>query len=266
MGLDRVALEHVTRILNADLPERQKLEQTLRALAKWRSQLIGSTLVARSGTTIQDGPFKGMTYVASTSEGGIAPKLLGVYESVLHDVFADAPRRHYDAVLNVGCAEGYYAIGCARLLPNVDVLAWDIDPVARRKCLELARLNGVEARIDLRERFEAGHAGCVRDELSNSSDASREGCSSWIARVRSSICSIRGGRFPLARSRGRGSSCAEPDRRRPRAALREHACRRGAAGENRHAKSAGMAGKARPPRPASRGLGVESRPHRISAS
>lgn len=166
MGLDRAALEHVTRILNADLPERQKLEQALRALAKWRSQLIGSTLVARSGTTIQDGPFKGMTYLASTSEGGIAPKLLGVYESVLHDVFADAPRQHYDAVLNVGCAEGYYAVGCARLLPNVDVLAWDIDPVARRKCLELARLNGVEARIDLRERFEAGHAGCVRDELS----------------------------------------------------------------------------------------------------
>jgi len=79
MGLDRVALEHVTRILNADLPERQKLEQALRALAKWRSQLIGSTLVARSGTTIQDGPFKGMAYVASTSEGGIAPKLLVVY-------------------------------------------------------------------------------------------------------------------------------------------------------------------------------------------
>ena len=46
------------------------------------------------------------------------------------------------------------------------MLAWDIDPVARRKCLELARLNGVEARIDLRERFEAGHAGSLRDELS----------------------------------------------------------------------------------------------------
>src|SRR3982751_6444134 len=102
MGLDQVALGHVTRILNANLPERQKLEQTLRALAKWRSQLIGSTLVARSGTVIRDGPFKGMTYVAAPSEGGLAPKLLGVYEAALHDVFLNAPKQEYDAVLNVG--------------------------------------------------------------------------------------------------------------------------------------------------------------------
>jgi hypothetical protein len=166
MGLDQVALEHITRIMSSNLPERQKLEQTLRALAKWRSQLIGSTLVAHSGTVVQDGPFKGMTYVAAPSEGGIAPKLLGVYEIALHDVFLAAPEKGYDAVLNVGCAEGFYAVGCARLLPDTMVLAWDIDPVARSKCLELARMNGVEARIDLRERFEARHVSQVCGELS----------------------------------------------------------------------------------------------------
>lgn len=166
MGLDQVALEHITKIMSSKLPERQKLEQTLRALAKWRSQLIGSTLVAHSGTVVQDGPFKGMTYVAAPSEGGIAPKLLGVYEMALHDVLLAAPERSYDVVLNVGCAEGFYAVGCARLLPDTTVLAWDIDPVARGKCLELARLNGVEARIDLRERFEAQDVSRVHSELS----------------------------------------------------------------------------------------------------
>ena len=129
MGLDQVALEHVTKILNSNLPERQKLEQALRALAKWRSQLIGSTLVAHSSTTVQDGPFKGMTYVAAPSEGGLAPKLLGVYEATLNDVFLGASDQGYDVVLNVGCAEGFYAVGCARLLPDIPVLAWDIDPV-----------------------------------------------------------------------------------------------------------------------------------------
>jgi hypothetical protein len=166
MGLDQAALEHVTTILSSNLPERQKLEQTLRALAKWRSQLIGSTLVARSGTVIQAGPFEGMTYVAAPSEGGLAPKLLGVYETVLHDVFLSAPGQGYDAVLNVGCAEGFYAIGCARLLPDTMVLAWDVDPVARQKCMDLARRNGVEARIDLRERFEPAHVDAVFNELS----------------------------------------------------------------------------------------------------
>ena len=166
MGLDQVALEHVGRILNSNLPERQKLEQTLRALAKWRSQLIGSTLVAHSGTMIKEGPFKGMTYVAAPSEGGLAPKLLGVYETALHDVFMRAPDQGYDTVLNVGCAEGFYAIGCARLLPDTRVLAWDIDPVARGKCLELARMNDVEARIDLRERFETPRLNEVFADLS----------------------------------------------------------------------------------------------------
>jgi hypothetical protein len=166
MGLDQVALAHVTRILNSNLPERQKLEQTLRALAKWRSQLIGSTLVAHSGTIVQDGPFKGMTYLAAPSEGGIAPKLLGVYEAALHDAFLIAPDRGYDVVLNVGCAEGFYAVGCARLLPDAKVLAWDIDPVARQKCLELAALNGVGTRIDLRERFEPQHVDQMYGELS----------------------------------------------------------------------------------------------------
>jgi hypothetical protein len=166
MGLDQVALEHITRIMSSNLPERQKLEQTLRALAKWRSQLIGSTLVAHSGTVVQGGPFKGMTYVAAPSEGGIAPKLLGVYETALHDVFLAAPERGYDVVLNVGCAEGFYAVGCARLLSNAKVLAWDVDAEARGKCLELARLNGVEARIDLRERFEAQHVNPVFSDIS----------------------------------------------------------------------------------------------------
>jgi hypothetical protein len=166
LGLDQVALERITKILGSSLPERQKLEQTLRALAKWRSQLIGSTLVARTGITIQDGPFEGMTYVASTSEGGIAPKLLGVYETALHDVLLSAPEQGYDAVLNVGCAEGYYTVGLAFLLPETAILAWDIDAVARGKCLELARMNGVETRVTLRERFEPRDVNVAFTELS----------------------------------------------------------------------------------------------------
>lgn len=165
MGLDQVALKHITSILHSNLPERQKLEQSLRALAKWRSQLIGSTLIARAGTTIQDGPFAGMTYVASASEGGIAPKLLGVYETALRDALLGAPEQGYDAVLNVGCAEGYYAVGLARLLPKAAILAWDIDEVARGKCLELARLNGVETRLILHERFETVDLNAARNQL-----------------------------------------------------------------------------------------------------
>jgi SAM-dependent methyltransferase len=165
MSLDRAALDRVEQILASSLSERQKLEQTLRALAKWRSQLLGHTMAHHRGTTVQKGPFAGMTYLAQPSEGGVTAKLLGVYEACLQPFFESLPERGYDAVLNVGCAEGYYAIGCARLLPGTPVLAWDIDPRARQMCAELARINEVEGQIDLRDRFEPGDLPGARAEL-----------------------------------------------------------------------------------------------------
>jgi hypothetical protein len=56
-------------------------------------------------------------------------------------------RRGHTAVVDIGCAEGYYAIGLARMLPNVQVYAYDTDPDARRLCAEMASANGVADRV-----------------------------------------------------------------------------------------------------------------------
>ncbi|WP_112662701.1 50S ribosomal protein L11 methyltransferase [Microvirga flavescens] len=168
MSLDRAVLSVAEQIFSSQLNERQKLEQLLRAVAKWRAQLIGHTLVAKDGTTVRGGPFAGLKYLPGASEGGLAPKLLGVYEAALQPFFAEAPAQNYDTVLNVGCAEGFYAVGSARLLPQAQVLAWDIDPRARKLCAELALLNDVEARISLREEFKAEAVDEVASELSAS--------------------------------------------------------------------------------------------------
>jgi threonine dehydrogenase-like Zn-dependent dehydrogenase len=58
---------------------------------------------------------------------------------------ADPP----DIILNIGCAEGYYAIGLARLMPSARVLAHDIDPNALDLCRKMAEMNGVADRISL---------------------------------------------------------------------------------------------------------------------
>jgi ribosomal protein L11 methylase PrmA len=50
-------------------------------------------------------------------------------------------------VLNIGCAEGYYAVGIKRLLPNAQVFAFDINPQAQTACQALAAKNGVELTI-----------------------------------------------------------------------------------------------------------------------
>jgi ribosomal protein L11 methylase PrmA len=49
--------------------------------------------------------------------------------------------------VDVGCAEGYYAVGFAMRLPHAAVLAFDTDPRARALCLGMAQLNGVAARV-----------------------------------------------------------------------------------------------------------------------
>ncbi len=75
------------------------------------------------------------------------PRLLGVYESELHPHFEAMLHDGVDVIVDVGCAEGYYAVGLARLAPGVPVYAHDIDPNARAACARLADLNGVSEQV-----------------------------------------------------------------------------------------------------------------------
>ena len=129
------------------------LESTLRVLAKWRAQVLGQTYVARQGTTIMGGLFAGMAYVAEPSEGSVISRLLGAYEAALQPHLRRIVEGGVEGVIDVGCAEGYYAVGLARAWPHLTVHAYDIDPVARAKCAELAEKNGVSDRVRIGEAF-----------------------------------------------------------------------------------------------------------------
>ena len=94
------------------------------------------------------GPFAGMRYIPFASGSGLLPKLLGGYEMEIHGAVRESLAREYDRVVNIGCAEGYYAVGYARALPGAKIEAYDTDPLARQRLRELARLNGAE--IDVR--------------------------------------------------------------------------------------------------------------------
>jgi precorrin-6B methylase 2 len=126
-----------------------------RLRAAWRALLRGdiAALVARclahGGPTVRSGPFQGMRFPSQVAEGCYLPKLLGCYEQELHPVIARVPRRGYTRVVDIGCAEGYYAVGFARLLPSASVVAFDANANARRLCDRLARLNGVHDRLTI---------------------------------------------------------------------------------------------------------------------
>ena len=105
--------------------------------------------VAQHGLTVVAGPFAGLAYVreALYVAEGLVPKLAGSYERELAGVIERAIASEPPTVVNVGAADGYYAIGLARRLPEATVLAFDIDPSARRLCTRLARANRVAERV-----------------------------------------------------------------------------------------------------------------------
>jgi len=142
----------VTRDLKAMLdgpPDAAKLHNSLRLLAKWRAQILENTFAAREGRVVHSGPFKGMNYDVKATEGAGMARLLGCYEASLIPVFEAIIARAYPQILDVGCAEGYYAVGLARRMPDVQVLAHDTNPKAQDTCRALAALNGVAERVQV---------------------------------------------------------------------------------------------------------------------
>ena len=90
-----------------------------------------------------------MHYVQEESWLWPVPNLIGSYESELNSSLEAIIASRPSSVIDVGCAEGYYAVGLARRLPNVPVFAYDIDFTARRLCAEMARINGVSATVEV---------------------------------------------------------------------------------------------------------------------
>jgi SAM-dependent methyltransferase len=123
---------------------------------EWRRETGRTELDRRfaheHGLTVQAGPFAGMRYPHRGLErvDHLTSKLLGAYEQELAAVVAVEASRRPPVVVDVGCADGYYAIGLARAIPGARVHAFDVDPVARTMTCRMARANGVAWRVDVR--------------------------------------------------------------------------------------------------------------------
>jgi len=124
--------------------------------ARARRDQLQHAFVTQFGPVVKAGPFAGMTLPNRSSwlDGDMLPKLLGCYESELHDAIRTAIADRPDTIVNVGMAEGYYAVGLARLLPDVPVHGFDIDPRAQEVALEAARLNAVDQQMNIGGRCE----------------------------------------------------------------------------------------------------------------
>ena len=119
--------------------------------------------IRRHSLVVSGGPFAGMRYTRRTAVGRIVAKLIGSYEQELHGALGEIIRSAPRTVVNIGSAEGYYAVGVARAIPELRVHAFETDAGRRALCEELARANGVADRIVL-------HGYCTADALAKLPD------------------------------------------------------------------------------------------------
>lgn len=124
---------------------------------------------------VTGGPFQGMEYGKTSSFcSAYYPKILGTYEMELIpaiNAFLDKDYRH---IVDVGAAEGFYAVGFALKSPESKIIAYEQSPRARKQLGILARINGVQDTVEIRER-------CEQSDMM--SLPTTRGLLLWIARV-----------------------------------------------------------------------------------
>ncbi|TWT66981.1 hypothetical protein Pla123a_44100 [Posidoniimonas polymericola] len=97
--------------------------------------------------SVLSGPFQGMRYLDEVVWGSITSKWLGSYEIELDEALTQLAAPPVDTVIDVGCAEGYYAVGAALMNASAKVYAFDVDPFSRRQVSRMSVLNGVADRV-----------------------------------------------------------------------------------------------------------------------
>ena len=137
---DRLALRR------GALHERRLQDEALRAAGRPE---LDRWFTERHGSVVLHGPFAGLRYAPRVLDRvhHLTARLLGSYERELHEVVAVQIERRPPRFVDIGAADGYYAVGMATACPGIDVHAYEIDPVARRVLRANARENGVRVTV-----------------------------------------------------------------------------------------------------------------------
>jgi hypothetical protein len=112
---------------------------------------------------VQAGPFAGMAYPPHrlADVDAAAAKLLGVYEQEIAWVFERAIVGNVSNFIDIGCADGYYAVGMACASPTMTTFAYDLSSSARALCAEVATASGVGTRVRIGKRCSADVLGSL---------------------------------------------------------------------------------------------------------
>lgn len=132
--------------------------------ARWRPiEYLTALVQKRTGSLVAGGPFEGTRYPAQSHGSAYIPKLLGIYERELAQAVEAFCAVDSSLIVDVGAAEGYYAVGMARRNPGTPVVAFEMEDAARGTLQEMAEANGVAEQISVRGRCEPEDLADVLD-------------------------------------------------------------------------------------------------------
>jgi hypothetical protein len=104
-------------------------------------------LLRRVPLVVHSGPFKEMSLRGAISPLG--PKVLGTHEMELRAIIGDLCRMDIHHIVNVGGADGFYAIGLLRHLPNARSTVFETIDSHHEAIAEMAEANGVRQRLTI---------------------------------------------------------------------------------------------------------------------
>jgi hypothetical protein len=130
----------------------RRLPDNLRRSLRWivlPHWEFATTIVRKAAhERVVAGPFGGMKLLLSDVSARLLPSyILGSTELELRSLIERLIVRNYGTILNIGAADGYYAVGFARRSPTSEIVAFEalakFHPVIER----VARLNNVADRV-----------------------------------------------------------------------------------------------------------------------
>jgi hypothetical protein len=116
------------------------------------NRVLFAWLERQTGMRVASGPFRGMKLVNAEIGSSLMPKMVGTYELELQKDLEVLLQNKYHYFLDVGAAEGYYAVGVALRFAGRRTMtyAYDVAPESALAVREAALANGLGAGIELR--------------------------------------------------------------------------------------------------------------------
>lgn len=90
---------------------------------------------------VQNGLFKNLKYAENRER--MYNKILGTYEKQLQIFIKDAILKNPDIIINIGCGDGYYGLGLAKILQNSKSILVDINDTELLRAKSNAKANNL---------------------------------------------------------------------------------------------------------------------------